>query len=191
MTAYRLPAPNALCSFCGSPYYAQPSLQRSHCTRACQSQDMATRVEERFWSKVNFDGPVPECAPGLGPCWLWKAHLGPGGYGDFGVLSPRRVERAHRVAFALWHGRWPSVSVDHLCRVRACVNPLHLEAVSVRENNLRGTGYSGRNARKLSCPMGHPYDLVRVDGKGRESRHCRQCVNAQHRARHAARKAGL
>ncbi len=55
-------------------------------------------------------------------------------------------------------GQIPSgLTLDHLCRVRNCVNPAHLEPVTHRENTLRGDGVTAINARKTSCHRGHPF----------------------------------
>ena len=43
------------------------------------------------------------------------------------------------------------------CRNPACVNPDHLEPVSIRENLLRGVGPSAQHAKKTHCPAGHSY----------------------------------
>lgn len=75
--------------------------------------------------------------------------------------------------------------VDHLCRVRSCVNPDHMEVVSRGENVLRGVGISARNKSKDRCPKGHPYNGVKKNG----NRFCNTCVQAMARARYAARRA--
>lgn len=70
--------------------------------------------------------------------------------------------------------------IDHLCRNRGCVNPDHLEAVTQRENILRGEGLAAANARKTHCPKGHPYsgeNLYVVPSSGR--RQCRICADAR------------
>lgn len=78
---------------------------------------------------------------------------------------------AHRHAYELVHGEIPSALVlDHLCRVRWCCNPTHLQPVSNEENILRGESPPARNARKTACPQGHDY-VVRAGG----ARRCPQC----------------
>jgi hypothetical protein len=84
-------------------------------------------------------------------CWRWTGSIRPNGYGSFQGAS------AHRVAYELFVGAiGPDLCVDHLCRVRDCVNPLHLEAVTRAENTLRGTSPAAENARKTTCKRGHP-----------------------------------
>jgi hypothetical protein len=67
------------------------------------------------------------------------------------------------------------LTIDHLCRVRHCVNPAHLEAVSERVNILRGNGAGARNARKTHCVKGHAFtpDNLYRDYQG--YRRCRRC----------------
>lgn len=138
-------------------------------------------IEERFWSKVDFDGPVPEYAPHLGPCWLWTAARNAGGYGSFAYKTsmPKQTALAHRVAFVLLNGFWPPEVMDHLCRVRNCVNLAHLEAVTPLVNAQRGF-----YAMKTHCLAGHEFTpentLRRRDG----TRFCRAC--SRNRGRIAA-----
>ena len=110
-------------------------------------------------------------------CWLWQKYVKPNGYGVLGVPG-RSMQHAHRIAYEVWRGPIPDgLQIDHLCRVRHCCNPDHLEAVTPRTNNLRGRGPSAKNARAQSCPKGHPYDASntyhRPDGTGRDCRTCR------------------
>jgi hypothetical protein len=112
-------------------------------------------------------------------CWLWTGPALPTGYGRTGVTG--RGKYAHRVVYEAVKGRIPDgLTVDHLCGRPACVNPDHLEAVTLRENILRGTGPAARNARKTHCRNGHPLtgDNVKVYTKPNHSqpgRYCRMC----------------
>lgn len=93
-------------------------------------------LAERFWPKVNKSGPVPEHRPELGPCWLWTGCVQR--YGRIKLEGTKRVAFAHRVSYEWAKGPVPDgLELDHLCRVTACVNPDHLEAVTHSENELR------------------------------------------------------
>lgn len=119
---------------------------------------------ERFMEKVT------ESPDG---CWLWSSSVRPNGYGEFHYEG--RTVLAHRWVYARLAGPIPDgLQLDHLCRVRACVNPDHLEPVTQRENLLRGESPSAVHARKTHCPNGHDYEL---HGKRnpRGDRRCRTC----------------
>jgi len=83
---------------------------------------------ERFWSKVNKDGPLPDQEnqhyKGLGPCWVWTASKFKLGYGQFGVSGKNL--KTHRISFFLHHGFWPQNHCCHRCDNRECCNPEHL-----------------------------------------------------------------
>lgn len=114
-------------------------------------------------------------------CWLWTGTFWPNGYGMFALErkagEPPRYALAHRYSFELEGRAIPDgLVIDHLCRVRACVNPSHLEPVTTRENLVRGEGFVGLQARRTHCARGnHPLsgaNLV-VDRNGWRS--CRKC----------------
>ncbi|WP_372432875.1 HNH endonuclease signature motif containing protein [Leucobacter chromiisoli] len=96
-------------------------------------------------------------------------------------------QRAHRVAYEFTHGENPERHVDHICRVRACVNPDHLRDVSNAENVLGGIGPTAINARKKRCNRGHEFDAV--DSRGWRS--CTTCRNEKRRERRAKQRAAL
>ena len=132
--------------------------------------------QERFWAKVNKDAPDG--------CWPWVASLwtGPGmGYGCFRYRG--RAVLAHRLAYEWLVGPIPDgLQIDHLCRNRACVNPAHLEAVSCRENLLRGIGPTATNAAKTHCPQGHVHSPEN-QSKYHKHRTCRTCYEEKSKLR--------
>jgi hypothetical protein len=144
-------------------------------------------ISERFWAKVTRTAPN---RPTLGPCWLWTASLDDKGYGQFYVGSridgSSRNVGAHRYAYEQEYGPIPpGLELDHLCRVRACVRPSHLEPVTSQENTRRGA--AGAHHRvKTQCPAGHAYDVVNTYRDVRGRRHCRTCSREQERRRRAA-----
>ena len=101
-----------------------------------------------------------------GGCWLWKATIrSQRGYGAF-TVSKRSIMPAHRTVYRILRGPIrDGLVLDHLCRVRSCVNPDHLEPVTARENIRRGNGVCGVNIRMEICKNGHQFDEVRRDGK--------------------------
>lgn len=84
-------------------------------------------------------------------CWLWQSVIGKDGYGKF-ATSGTTKPLAHRIAYELFVGPIPEgLQIDHLCRVRRCVNPEHLEPVTQLENVRRGIW-----AQATHCKYGHP-----------------------------------
>ncbi|CUW31734.1 HNH endonuclease signature motif containing protein [Streptomyces reticuli] len=138
---------------------------------------------ERFWARTKTSEQIHEGSP----CLEWTGRLDQG-YGrlDRGTL-------AHRMAYLLTNGpdSIPAgMELDHLCRNRACVNPAHLEPVTHRENVMRGTSVSARNAARTHCPQGHPYteeNTYRTPTEG--NRKCRTCRLEESRRRREREKA--
>lgn len=132
--------------------------------------------EERFWEKVDKDGPVLK--PQLGKCWLWKGTIDYHGYGKFSTGTPEQRGKdipAHRFAYESSCGLIPpGLELDHLCRNPSCVNPSHLEPVARKTNVQRGVAGATESA-KTHCPQGHPYDLLNTYYDNRGRRNCRTC----------------
>ena len=85
-------------------------------------------ASERFWSRVT------ESPDG---CWIWSGPLDRDGYGAFAPNKGGRTS-AHQWSYAEMVGDVPEgLELDHLCRVRACVNPYHLDPVTTQVNNER------------------------------------------------------
>jgi hypothetical protein len=142
-------------------------------------------LPDRFWKKVDKNGPIPAHAPHLGPCHLWLAGLQGRGYGAFHLNG--RMHYAHVVAFEDVHGPVPKGhELDHLCRVHACCNDTHVEPVTHQENVRRGRlgEVSGARERtKTRCPKGHPYDEKNTAFRARDGRRvCRACNRAHVKA---------
>jgi hypothetical protein len=91
-------------------------------------------TEERFWEKVNKTET----------CWLWTAAKTWDGYGRFKLNKTHVL--SHRFAYELLKEKIPNgLQLDHLCKVRDCLNPDHLEPVTSQENTKRGN--SGINMK--------------------------------------------
>lgn len=110
-------------------------------------------------------------------CWLWRGPLTDKGYGY--ISFGRKNVGAHVVSYSIIRGPVPEgLELDHLCRIRDCVNPDHLEPVTSRTNVLRGVGPSAQNARKTHCQNGHAYDTTWVGHRSIRMRICKTCRRA-------------
>ena len=120
---------------------------------------------------------VSRIKPSPDGCWLWTASTGNGGYGSISVDGV--WSGAHRVAYEMFRAPIPEgLDLDHLCRVRRCCNPWHLEPVTRKENLRRGL-----TGQKTACHNGHPYTsentYIRKSGK----KQCRLCARISDRKR--------
>jgi hypothetical protein len=107
----------------------------------------------RFLRKVHFDT--------LTGCWEWKGAADSKGYSRFVLYDRyggRKYMSGHRLAYHYFRGAIPEgLCLDHLCGFRDCVNPFHLEAVTIRENSLRQARWARRKARRPRCIHGHKF----------------------------------
>jgi hypothetical protein len=107
-------------------------------------------------------------------CWIWNGSRTPAGYGNMN-LGNGKYGHAHRVTYEHHHGPIPDgLVLDHLCRVRECVNPSHLEAVTERENLRRGESPAWRSHNSGVCQRGHSLADARRHPDGRVI-NCRTC----------------
>ena len=123
-------------------------------------------------------------------CWAWRGYIDGQGYCQFKING--RVMGAHRAAYMLFIGPIPpGFQVDHACHSndrscpggpgclhRQCVNPAHLEAVTVQVNTARGRTTAAVNAAKTHCDNGHeftPENIYRIPGERSTARNCRAC----------------
>ncbi|MEV0526021.1 HNH endonuclease [Streptomyces sp. NPDC050439] len=129
------------------------------------TQEQITRL---FWVKINRAAP--------GGCWAWTGSRLPNGYGR--ITIARRDLYSHRVSYEIHKGQIPNgLHIDHLCRVRACCNPDHLEAVTCRENIMRSPiAPAAINARKTHCAKDHEFTAANTGQGSDGTRYCRTCA---------------
>ena len=143
--------------------------ERPHPMSPVQIPVLDEAATKRFekWFRVDESG-----------CWLWLGHPQPNGYGNISIYD--QVYKAHRVSYRLYKGPIPDgLTIDHLCRVTLCVNPDHLEAVTMRENVLRGRSFIVDQVRQTHCIHGHLLDGRRANN----SRYCLTCNRARNNER--------
>lgn len=110
-------------------------------------------------------------------CWLWQGGQTEKGYG-LTYFEKGKYRAVHIVTYILIKGEYQiegqeKLELDHLCRIRHCCNPDHLEPVTHQENIRRGeTGIVNRS--KTHCPKGHEYTSENTF-RTKIGRQCRQC----------------
>ncbi|MDJ0010145.1 HNH endonuclease signature motif containing protein [Gordonia alkanivorans] len=128
-------------------------------------------LPQRVQRKIRFEYRQARVA---GDCWVWAGAIDKKtGYGR--VQMDRSSKYVHRVVYEALAGAIPGgLHLDHLCRIRECCNPAHLEPVTPKVNSERGEA-----ATKTHCPQGHPYSgenlRVWTDKRGYAHRICRTC----------------
>ena len=126
--------------------------------------------QDRFWDFVTKTES----------CWIWNGSKSKAGYGYY---WDNKHIYAHRFSYEICFGKIRrGLTLDHLCRNTSCVNPEHLEPVTMKENILRGEGWAAKNARKTHCKCGQP--LVKTT----RQRYCRVCANKSDLASKKRRK---
>lgn len=132
---------------------------------------MTERQWKHFWSKVRLTES----------CWLYEGHVAKDGYGRFNPWRPGGSKSpllAHRLAYENLVGDVPDgLQLDHLCRVRNCVNPEHLEPVTSRVNTQRGM------AAMTHCRNGHEINDKNTFFTSDGYRGCRVCQRDWRRRR--------
>ncbi len=173
---------------CPNPYEAR-GLCVKHYKRLRRHGDVyldfvTTPVIERLMRAVSH---VPGSLES--DCWVSSLAANKNGYTRIQVKREGRTapELSHRVSYEVLVGPIPDgLVLDHLCRNPPCVNPDHLEPVTLRENFMRGEHPLAVAARTNTCLQGHSLDDVYVNKNG--SRRCRICTLAGMRRRWNAKR---
>ncbi len=119
-------------------------------------------------------------------CWLWR---GARSRGYARAKFNRAPVYAHRLSWGAFVGDVPhGMQLDHLCRVRECVNQTHLEPVTARENTHRSSNPAARNAKKTTCANGHAYDDANTMFLGSGARRCKACAYKKYNDRNRTNK---
>lgn len=143
-----------VCSFedCGRPHSCRgycrthyEQFRRTGSVKPIQAWDRSLPPVERFWQKVDKDGPIPTRMTHLGPCWEWQA----GTIDGYGCFHPGDQAKAlaHRYSYELANGKIPAgMEIDHICRNPLCVKPGHLR-MATRKQNQEHHGGAQRNSK--------------------------------------------
>jgi hypothetical protein len=137
--------------------------------RVYKKESVVVRLE-RHIERIPFAG-----------CWMWNGAVDRFGYGRINVDG--KAELSHRVSYRVLVGEIPAgLELDHLCRNPSCVNPLHLEPVTRKQNTDRGLAGQVNRIRHLSkthCKHGHEYSISNTYIDTRGNRNCRKCRKTQ------------
>lgn len=133
-------------------------------------------VIERLLAKVEPDG---------NGCWIFTGGKSAAGYGVIGLGGrDDGTNYTHRVTYEHFVGPIPTGhQVDHLCRVRACCNPAHLEAVPQAENNRRALAL---RPAKTHCKHDHEFTPDNTGRNAKGNRYCLSCARVRNARRSAA-----
>lgn len=137
---------------------------------------MDNKAFDRFFSKVDISDQ----------CWNWLGSNNGDGYGQ--IWFNGRMVLVHRICFEHFNHKIPDgMVIDHKCRNRSCVNPNHLQVVTLKENIQLGIPYrkdfyntGNRNIKRTHCKRGHEFTQENLV-KSAKGRMCRTCHNAYNR----------
>jgi hypothetical protein len=192
--------PDRYCQRCGKLLVQRPKeypgvfSRRRFCNQKCNGfqvghavSDSHQETSRRLMREIQARKPPPDpdevrfhrsyvCNLETG-CWDWiRGTFQQTGYGSFRKNGGNQGT-AHAFSYDLHKGTVPTgLELDHLRRNRACCNPDHLEAVTHRENILRGVGLSAIRAKQTHCIHGHPFDEENTYYTKRGGRDCKQCA---------------
>jgi hypothetical protein len=141
--------------------------------------------------KTLVDLVTSRCATTAEGCWIYTGFVNNCGYGMVHIPGTGgHMTQTHRVTYQHFIADIPDgLELDHLCRVRDCCNPWHLEPVTRAENTKRGlSGPAARIEAQPNCPCGRAYDRFYPQANGGTNRQCSHCRKA-YKVAYKARKA--
>lgn len=144
-------------------------------------EQIICRLEERVYKDPNSG------------CWIYLGQINAKGYPLCSFVN-FKTKTAYRLVYELCKGKIPAgLEIDHVCRVRSCINPNHLDAVTHAENMRRSIGYNIGHHVLTVCRKGHPYtpenEIIRRHWKtGAIYHNCRICTNEAQRKNALKRK---
>ncbi len=122
-------------------------------------------------------------------CWVWTGPTNQG-YGRT-TKQPNGAQLVHRIVYELMVGPIAAgLTLDHLCRNRACCNPGHLEPKTIKDNVLAGEGACAKHARKTHCKRGHEFTPENTGKASKGGRYCIICSRAAAKAQRARNHKG-
>lgn len=148
---------------------------------------MQAELQDRIRKNVQIDG---------NGCWIWQLRVTPTGYGQISYTPIRgqsMITGAHRVSYIAFVGIISeNLQIDHLCKVRNCVNPKHLEAVTSQENIRRSNARYKQQQARTHCPKGHEYtedNMYKYKTRaGGICRNCKTCMLERTRLNYRMKK---
>lgn len=186
---------SSTCQDCGRP--SKWHLARGRC-RGCYPKYIQRLKDAGEYQKMPgrpaVERVLARAVPAWGGCIIWTGSTSEG-YGRIGDSGANK--QTHRVVYETLIGPIPAgLQLDHLCHTesatcaggvqclhRRCVNPLHLEPVTVPENNRRSLNPINKNILKTHCAQGHEYTKENTYRASTGQRVCRECQRIRARQR--------
>lgn len=175
--------------YCSKCHAALPLTRKHSYCFSCKKHYNATHktlsAEERHIQDTErlLENTLLVLHPTMGTCWQWTGPL----YLGYGRCSYKgKNQGAYRASYIHFKGAIPpNLTLDHLCRNRACINPSHLEPVTTGENVLRGVSFTAQEAKQTHCKYGHELvgHGIYWEGNKRKCRLCRYRREAERRKR--------